>query len=764
MTDHYNDTRPLFAHAGRAADQTVTGQFPTDDTLTGAERTDPALSRRRFLQGTAAMTMGLVIGMHLPSSAKAQSGAAVVMTDTVEGGFTPNAFIRIAPDNTVTVIVKHIEFGQGPATGLSTLVAEELDADWGQMRAEMAPANKKKYANTLFGLQGTGGSTAMANSYEQMRKAGAAARVMLVQAAADKWGVSAEDISVAKGVISHGASNRSASFGDLAADAAALEVPAEPTLKNPDQFTLIGTDVPKLDSRDKTTGKQLFTLDLYPDNLVTATTLHPPQFGATVKAVDSKKARAIKGVIDVKAVPSGVAVYAENTFAALKGRQALSVTWDDRNAETRSSAQMQADYSKAVQGEGAVARSEGDAKKGLGDADTVLEAEYFFPYLAHAPMETLDAVVQHKEGKVTVWMGSQIQTMDVGALAGVFGVEPGAITLNTLYAGGSFGRRAQPGGEFAAEAGEVAKALGSDRPVKLMWTRENDIQGGRYRPLAVHRIRGGLDKNGDIVAWDQQIAVQSFLKGTAFEGMIQEGIDGTAVEGSRDLPYAIPNLRVGQHLMDNGVTTLWWRSVGHTHNGYATETFLDELLEKAGKDPVEGRLALLGDKHPRYRGVLEKVAAMAAAAGKVPAGRQRGVGLHKSFNTYVAEIAEVSDAGDGTPRVHKVWCAVDCGVAVNPNVIRAQMEGGIGYGAGAVLFDAITLTDNGHVTESNFDRYRSLRINEMPSVEVEVIASAEAPTGVGEPGVPPVGPAIANAWRRLTGNSVYRLPLVPPSA
>ncbi|SFH55529.1 xanthine dehydrogenase family protein molybdopterin-binding subunit [Modicisalibacter xianhensis] len=726
---------------------------------------DGGLSRRGFLQGSAAVAAGLIIGVYLPPRARAQSGAAAVINDPTPGGFAPNAFIRIAPDDTVTVMVKHIEMGQGPTTGLSTLVAEEMDADWSQMRAEMAPAETETYVNTIFGLMGTGGSTAIANSYQQMRKAGAAARAMLVQAAANRWKVDASEITVAKGTVSHAASNRSASFGELAAEAAKLEAPAEPRLKSPDQFTLIGAHVAKLDSRDKSTGQQRFTLDLYPDDLVTATILHPPQFGATVASVNDKPARAVKGVIDVKMVPAGVAIYAENTYAALKGREALEMTWNSDNAEKRSSAEMEADYLKAVQSHGVSARNDGDVEKSLAAAESVFEQTFYFPFLAHAPMEMLDAVVQYKDGQVTAWLGSQLQTLDLGALAQVFGVGEDKITLHTLFAGGSFGRRAQPGGEFAAEAAEVAKALGSDRPVKLMWTRENDIRGGRYRPLAVHRLRGALDQDGNITAWDHQIAVQSFVKGTAgFEGMIQDGIDSTAIEGSRELPYAILNQRVGQHLMDNGVSTLWWRSVGHTHTGYATEAFIDELLEKAGKDPIEGRLALLGNQYPRHRAVLEKVAQIANASGQAPAGRQRGVALHKSFNTYVAEIAEVSDNGDGTPRVHKVWCAVDCGVAVNPDIIRAQMEGGIGFGAGAILYDAITLTEDGYVKQANFDTYPSLRIHEMPEVEVAVMASTEAPTGVGEPGVPPVGPAIANAWRRLTGQRVNRLPLVPSEA
>lgn len=718
------------------------------------------LTRRGFLKGAAASAASLVIGVHLPNRAWAEDGV-----EPAAGAFSPNAFVRIDPDSTVTVIVKHIEFGQGPVTGLSTLVAEELDADWLQMRAELAPADTAKYTNKLFGLQGTGGSTAMASSFEPMRKAGAAARAVLVQAAANRWGVDPGEITIERGTLSDGSGSHKASFGDLVADAAKLEVPGDPKLKSPDQFRLIGTQVGKLDTPEKSNGKQIFTLDLYPDDLITATILHPPQFGAKVASVDDSAARAVKGVIDVKTVPAGVAVYAEDTHAALKGRKALKVQWDSSGAETRSTLQMEREYSTAAKKPGLDARSDGDVEKALGSADTVIEAEYFFPFLAHAPMETLDAVIQFKEGQVTAWMGTQIQTLDRGGLAQVFGVDKEKVMLYTQYAGGSFGRRAQPGADFAVEAAQVTKALNTDRPVKLMWTRENDIQGGRYRPLAIHRLRGGLDKDGNIVAWDQQIAVQSFMKGTPFEDfMIKDGIDASAVEGSKELPYAIPNLRVGQHLMDNGVPTLWWRSVEHTHNAYANETFLDELFERAGTDPVEGRLALLGDKHPRHSGVLEKVAEMVKKAGDVPEGRQRGVAVHKSFGSYVAQIAEVSKNAAGEPRVHRMWCAVDCGVPVNPDVIRAQMEGGMGYGIGAVLYDAISLSDGGYVEQSNFDRYRSIRINEMPDIEVEVIRSTEPPTGVGEPGTPPSGPAIANAWRRLTGQSVHRLPLVPITA
>lgn len=707
-----------------------------------------SISRRRFLQSTAGAAGALIIGVHLPEIARAQSATATV--------FEPNAFVRVAEDNTVTVLVKHLEFGQGPYTGLSTLVAEEMDADWPQMRAEAAPANVELYKNLAFGIQGTGGSTAMANSYEQMRQAGASARAMLVAAAAEMWDVDAAKITVAKGIVSH-ASGKESRFGALAAKAATLEVPTDVPLKNPADFRLIGTLRPKLDTAAKTDGSALYALDLYLEDMVTVLVRHAPRFGATVAGFDDTMTREVSGVLAVKQIPSGVAIYANNTYAAMKGRDVLKVRWNDEAAETRSSEQMLNEFRSALNEEGSSAETRGDVSTPTSEGSRTFTAEYSFPYLAHAPMETLDGVIHVRDDAVEVWMGSQMQTLDHQTVAGVLGRQPEDVKLHTLMAGGSFGRRAQPVSDFAAELAEVAKASKDGAPIKLMWTREDDIQGGRYRPLTAHRLRGTLDAEGNITHWENKIATQSIMKGSPFEQIIQNGIDPTSVEGSRGLPYTIPNLAVSLKTMESPVPVLWWRSVGHTHTAFATETFVDELLAKAGKDPVEGRLELLVDE-PRHKGVLTAVADLADWRGKVPAGRARGVALHKSFNTYVAEIVEVSN-NDGQPRVHKVWCAVDCGVAVNPNVIVAQMEGGIGYGLSAALFNEITLKEGGEIAQSNFHDYRSLRISEMPEVHVRIVTSTESPTGVGEPAVPPIAPALANAWRALTGKSVRRLPM-----
>lgn len=719
-------------------------------------------SRRAFLKGAAATSAGLVLALSLPMAAKAQSGAAMIMTgDGSEGAFVPNAFLQIAPDNTVTVLVKHIEFGQGPYTGLATIAAEELDADWSQMRAEAAPANNELYKNLAFGIQGTGGSTAIANSFEQMRKAGASARAMLVEAAAKRWNVRADEIKVEKGVVFHQGVEKQATFGELAEEAAQMTPPAEPTLKDPSDFKLIGTDLTKLDSQAKSTGAPLFTIDVERPNQLTAIVLHPPKVGATVARFDDSAARAVDGVVDVKQIPQGIAVIAEGYWQAHQGREALTVEWDETNAVTVTSSDLLADYKETAQARGAIAAQAGDVDAALEAGATLVEATYEFPFLAHATLEPLDAVVELREGEAEAWLGSQLQTVDQGAIAQVFGLDPAKVSVNTQYAGGSFGRRAQPGGEFVAEAAEVVKAHGKQNtPIRLIWSREDDMGGWFYRPVTVHKLRGAVDGDGAITAWDQVIVSQSIVSGTPFEMMIQDGIDPTMVEGAADMPYAIPNKAVSVHIKDIGVPVLWWRSVGHTHTAYAVEAFLDELFAQTGTDPVEGRLALLNEEeYGREIAVLRKVAEIADWGGPVPEGRARGVALHKSFSSYVAMVAEVSQADEGIPRVHKVWTAIDCGIAVNPNIIRAQIEGGLGYGLSATLFEELPV-EGGEVQTKNFDAYRILRINEMPEVEVAIIPSAEAPTGVGEPGTPPIGPAVANAWAALTGNRVHRLPFV----
>lgn len=710
-------------------------------------------SRRAFLRGAGSLIVALSLPM--PGRVFAQDAAATAPVP-------PNAFVRLGADDTVTVIVKHIEFGQGPLTGLATLVAEELDADWAQVRGELAPANAQYYGNLLLGdVQGTGGSTAMPNSFIQMRKAGAAIRAVLVQAAAEAWDVPAEEITVAKGIISHEASGNQSGFGALAEAAAALTPPQDPPLKSPDQWVLIGTDLHKLDTDDKTDGRAIFGLDQYPEGLQTVVIARPPAFGATVASIDDAAALAVPGVRAVHQIPQGVAVYADSTFAALRGRDALTVEWDEASAETRDSAALSAMVAEAAKQDGLTVEEEGgDLAAALSaEGATAHEAEFEFPFLAHAPMETLDGVIVTGEGKAHAAYGCQFPGIDHPTIAGILGLEPQNVALDVMLAGGSFGRRAQATAHFASELAEVAKAAG-DGAYKVMWTREDDIKGGYYRPLTAHRFRAATDANGGITAWENVIANQSLLEGTAFEPMLQGGPDATSFEGATELPYDLGARRIGWEKVEIGVPVLWWRSVGSTHTAFAVEIFLDELLEATGKDPVQGRLDLLKPDETRARAVIEKVAEMAGWQGRGSGDTAYGMAYAKSFGTYVAQIAEVKNR-NGEPHVTRVWCAVDCGVAVNPNIIAAQMEGGIGFGLGAALFDQITLGQGGRVQETNYDSYRMLRIGEMPDVQVQIIASQESPTGVGEPGVPPIGPAVANAWRVLTGQPIRKLPIVP---
>ena len=718
-------------------------------TMTTKTRT----SRRGFLKASAAAGAGLIIGLTLPRGGGKPAAAAA------EGDvMAPNAFLRIASDNTVTVLSKHIEFGQGSYTGLATLAAEELDADWAQVRAEAAPADATLYNNLHWGpVQGTGGSSAIANAYRQMREAGAMARAMLVAAAAEAWQVPAGEIAVERGVLAHAASGKSGRFGDFALRAAKLDAPADVTLKDPKDFKLIGTRLPRLDSHDKSHGTATFTIDVQRPGMLTAVLARPPRFGGKVLSFDASAAKAVEGVTDVVQVAGGVAVVAEGFWPAKTARDLLEIEWDDSAAETRGSTEIMEEYRRLAGKPGDIARQDGDSDAGFAEAAKVVEASYEFPFLAHAPMEPLDCVVELKGRSCEIWAGSQVQTIDQGAAAAILGFEPQQVKINTLYAGGSFGRRATPNADMVSEAVQIAMAIDGRAPLRLIWTREDDIQGGRYRPMYHHTLKAGVDEEGRILAWSHRIVGQSIVRDTPFaEALIRNGIDQTSVEGASNLPYQIPNLTVDLHTTDVKVPVLWWRAVGSTHTAYSVETFIDELAELAGRDPVAFRLEMLAD-HPRHRAVLELAAEMAGWGAAMPEGRGRGIAVHESFNSYVAQVADVTVDGEGNIKVDRVVCAVDCGLAVNPDVIRAQMEGGIGYGLGAILYDAITL-DDGVVEQSNFHDYIPLRIDEMPQVEVHIVRSAEPPTGVGEPGVPPIGPAVANAVYAATGQRIRALP------
>jgi isoquinoline 1-oxidoreductase beta subunit len=722
------------------------------------ERRVQRLSRRALLKSSAALGGGLVIATYLPSLSLAEDAPAPRKLEP-----QPNAFIRIAPDNTVTVIVKHLDKGQGITTGLSTIVADELDADWGQMRAEFAPANTALYANLLLGMQATGGSSSIANSWIQLRLAAAAARAMLVSAAAQEWHVAAAEITVERGVIRHHGTGKTAPFGALAAKAAKLPVPQDPPLKDPKNFRLIGsTAVKRLDTPAKITGKTIYAMDVKRPGMVYAMLARAPKFGGTVKSFDASAAKAVSGVVDVVQVPMGVAVLGKTTWAAKQGRDALKLEWDFAKAETRSTAEIMADYKQRATQPGLPAQATGDAAAALARADKIIEAEFEFPYLAHAPMEPLNGVVELKPDGCEIWAGSQFQTVEQNTAAALLGLKPEQVKIHTLYAGGSFGRRATPSADYIVEAVAIAKAWDGKRPVHLVWTREDDIKGGYYRPMVYHKVRAGLDKDGAIIAWDHHIVAQQIMEGTFLERFaVRNGIDSTTAEGVTDMPYAIPNVAVSIHPVRTPVPVLWWRSVGHTHTAQVVEVVIDELAHAAGQDPVAFRLALL-DKQPRHAGVLKLAAEKAGWGKSLEKGKGLGIAVHQSFNTFVAEAAEVAVAADGHITVEKVTCAVDCGIAVNPDVIVAQMEGGIGYALGAALRNKITLAQ-GEVEQSNFDSYEPLRIEDMPKVEVHIVASAAAPTGVGEPGVPALAPAVSNAVFAATGRRLRSLPFADTS-
>lgn len=712
----------------------------------GAGNAEP--TRRTFITLAGSGLVLALAPLPLPTNSSSASTA---------GELAPNPFLIIAPDDTVTVIVKHLDKGQGAATGLATLIAEELDARWEQVRVTFAPADATKYNNLLWGpVQGTGGSSAIANSYLQYRNAGATAREMLRAAAAKAWGVPAAEITIAEGRLTH-ASGKAAGFGQMASAAAGMPVPSEPKLKDAKDFVFIGKSFPRVDSVAKTEGRPIYTLDIQQDAQLVAVVLRPPRFGGKPKSVDAAAAKAIPGVVDVLTLPDGVAVLARSTWPAIKGRDALSVEWDDSAAEMRGTKELMDDLTRLIEEPSLPARKDGDAEQALANATKVISADFEFPYLAHGPMEPLDVVIRFDGDKATLWLGSQMQTMDQAVAAAVLGLRPEDVEVNTMWAGGSFGRRATFGSPFVAEAAAIAKAYGKPVPIKVVWTREDDIRGGYYRPAYKHRIRVGLDDKGAIVAWHHRIAGQSIFTGTPMAAqMVKDGVDKASVEGADGLPYDIPHLSVELATQKTGIPVLWWRSVGSSHTAHVTEHMLDIVAREIGKDPVRLRMELLA-KHPRHARVLERAAQMAGWDTPPPEGIARGVAVHESFQSYVAEIAELRLDGKGGFKVLRVVCAVDCGIAVNPDNIAAQMEGGIGYGLGHALRDAITF-DGGVVEQSNFHDYEPLRISDMPVVEVHVIASAEAPTGVGEPGVPPIAPAVANALLAATGVRTLVLP------
>src|SRR5713226_1577750 len=709
------------------------------------------IPRREFLKTSAAIGSGLWIAAHVPELAARSLSNAPANASV----FAPNAFVRIAPDESVTVIVNHSEMGQGIYTSLPMLLNEELEADWSKIKVEAAPVDAA-YNHTVFGLQMTGGSTTTPSEWERFRKMGAMARLMLVDAAAQNWGVPASQCRVEKGVVIHTPSGRKATYGSLVTAASQLKPPTDIPLKDPKQFTLIGRPTRRLDTPSKINGTAQFGLDVHLPGMLFALVARPPVFGGKLVSFDAAEALKIKGVRAVQQVPSGVAVIADRFWPAKIGRDKLKISWDEGVNAKLSTSQMLADFSKQSASAGIVAKKAGDPAAALAAAAKTITAEYDVPYLAHAMMEPLNCVVDLRPDSCEIWTGTQFETVDRANAAQVAGLPAEKVQIHTTLLGGGFGRRANPVSDFVVEAVHVAKI--AKAPVKVVWTREDDLAGGWYRPMWHDRFVAGLDAEGNPIAWTHTIVGQSILTGTAFEPYgVKDGVDSASVEGAADLLYGIPNLQVDLHSPKIGVPVQWWRSVGHSHTGFSVESFFDEMAHAGGKDQYELRRKLLANQ-PRMLAVLQLVAEKAGWGKPLPAGRGRGIATHFSFDSYVAQVIEASVEKDGTVRVHRVVCAVDCGRTVNPDIVKAQMEGGIVFGLTAALKTEITL-ENGRVQQTNFHDYQMLRMFESPQIEVHIVPSEQNPTGVGEPSVPPVAPALTNAIFAATGKRIRRLPI-----
>lgn len=696
-------------------------------------------SRRNFLKTSVLAGGGLIVGFVLPSASRLAVAAAP--------SFQPNAYLRIASDNTVTVLCGLSEMGQGVHTAIPMLIAEELDADWSLVRVEQAPTDPV-FNNPAFGVQATGGSSAVRGHWEPMRKAGAAARAMLVAAAADTWKVDSHSCRTEKGAVIHSSGKR-LTYGKLADKAATMAVPQDVVLKSPAKFRILGKGAKRLDTPGKLTGQAKFGLDMRLPGMLTALISRPPTIGGKVAAFNADKAKAVPGVKQVLQISSGVAVLAEGYWSAKKGRDALEITWDD--GPKLSSEAILADFADAAGRPAAVARKDGDVAAAA--SATTLEATYEAPYLAHACMEPMNCTAWFKDGELEVWASTQAPGINRGVLSSVAGIPPEKVRVNTLFLGGGFGRRFAQ--DFAIDATLLSKAAGS--PVKLVYSREDDMRGMFYRPASLCKFSGGLDKGGQPISFLARTACSSISQ--AAQMPFKDGIDPFAVEGLQQMPYAIPNVQVEWAQKETPIGVWFWRSVGHSQNIFFLEGFVDEMAVAAGKDPFEFRRALL-DKAPRHKGVLELAAKQAGWGKPLPGGRSRGIAVGESFGSYAAEVAEVSVANDGTVRVHRVVCAIDCGMTVNPDIIRRQMESSIIYGLSAALYGRISIKD-GRVEQGNFDEYAVLRMSEAPKVEVHIFPSAEHPSGVGEPGLPPLAPAVVNAIYQATGKRLRKLPIDP---
>jgi isoquinoline 1-oxidoreductase subunit beta len=711
--------------------------------------TSKGLSRRSVLQAGAAAGGGLLLSLALPFGAREVAAAD-------PDSFAPNAFIRINGNGEIVVTVPYVEMGQGTYTAIPMLIAEEFEVDLKRVRFEHAPPNEKLYGNPLLGgLQATGNSNAIRGGWMPLRQAGATARSMLVAAAAKRWKVDPASCRTQNGEVHHTPSGRSLGYGELATEAARLPVPESVSLKRPQDFKLIGTPAKRLDTPAKVNGSAVFGIDVRPPGVKIATLAQSPVFGGRVKSVDDTAAKAVKGVRQIVRLDDAVAVVADHMGAAKKGLEALKIEWDEGPHAKLTTEQIARELEDATRKPGAVAQNIGDASKAMPDAPTKVEATYQLPFLAHATMEPMNCTVHVRKDECEIWLGSQAMARVQATAAKAAGLPPEKVIVHNHLIGGGFGRRLEVDG--AVRAVEIAKQV--EGPVKVVWTREEDIQHDMYRPLWFDRISAGLDDKGRPVAWSNRFAGSSIMARWA-PPFFQNGLDPDTTEGAIDLVYDLPNFHVEYVRVEPpGISTAFWRSVGPSHNVFVTESFIDEMAAAAKRDPVAYRRALL-NKSPRAKVVLDLAAEKADWGRALPNGIGRGVSLQFVFGCYIAQIAEVEVSKAGDVRLRRVVCAVDCGTVVNPDTVEAQIESGIVFGASAALYGEITLKD-GRVEQSNFDTYRVLRINEAPAIEVYIIPSREAPGGIGETATSAIVPAISNAIFAATGKRLRKMPADP---
>jgi isoquinoline 1-oxidoreductase beta subunit len=708
-----------------------------------------SISRRKFLKSGALVGGGLMISFSI-----AQAGPLGKLFAPEPGrDFMPNAFLNIRPDNTITIILTHVEMGQGIWTTLPMLIAEELDLDWKNVRVEHSPADNA-YNHAVYGMQITGGSSSTWSEFDRYRQAGAVARTLLVQVAAKRMGVSPEDCKTAAGFVISG--SKKISYGDLANDAALLTVPAKVALRKPAEWKYVGKGLKRLDASVKTNGAAKFGMDIQAKGMLTAVVAHSPVYGGKVKSFNADDAMKVAGVRQVVKIPTGVAVIADHFWAASQGRNALKVIWDDGEGAKLNTTEQTAHYKELAKAKGLPAEQKGNVDNAFSGAAKIIEAEYVFPYLAHAPMEPINCTVKVDADGCQIWTGTQMPGIDRDAAAKILGIAPEKVKIITPFLGGGFGRRATAAADFVSEAVHIAKASG--KFIKMVWTREDDMKGGYYRPFYVHKLKIGLNAAGIPVAWLHNVAGQSIMANTMMAAMIQNGIDDSSIEGVKGSPYfsGMSDYYVGLHNTETVIPPLWFRSVGHTHTGFVMETIIDKLAHAAGQDPVAYRKHLLKD-HPRHLAALTLAADKAGWGKPLPAGHFRGVAVHESFESFVSHVVEIS-MKDGNVVVHKVTCAIDCGIAVNPDGVVMQMESGIVFALTMALYGEITV-EKGQIQQNNFYDYKILRMHESPEIEVHIVQSTDKMGGAGECGVPPVAPALVNAIFAATGKRVYNLPL-----